>query len=249
MNHRILYIFLFCLGVSVYAQSSTLKSANELYSKGDYSAAAQIYETILEKEGVAPQVYYNLGNAYYKLNETGRSILNYERALRLAPGFEDAKTNLSMAQLKVVDNIVPTPDFFLVGWIEQLVKLLTSNNWFYASVLMLILCLITGFAFLFSNTHSLRKISFYFSAVFLALCIVMLIFSGLRKDQLENHRDAIIMMGVVVVKSSPDKSGTDLFQLHEGTKVRIKSVLGNWVEIKIGNGEIGWVESENIEKI
>lgn len=250
MRQRFRYLFLlFCFSVSVWAQDSPLKTANELYNKGDFTAAAEHYEAILKNEGIAPQVYFNLGNSYYKLNETGRSILNYERALRLSPGFEDAKINLTMAQLKVVDNIVPTPDFFLIAWIGSLIKLLTTNIWFYGSVAMLILCIITGFIFLFANTRSFRKTFFYLSSVFLSICIVSLLFSGIRKNQLENHNDAIIMSGVVIVKSAPDKSGTNLFQLHEGTKVRIKSALGNWVEIKIGNGEIGWVELDNIEKI
>ena len=250
MRHRLRYLFLLlCFSVSVWGENASLKTANELFNKGDYTAAAEKYEAILKNEGIAPQVYYNLGNAYYKLNETGRSILNYERALRLLPGFEDAKINLAMTQLKVVDNIVPAPDFFLIGWIDGFIKLLTSNSWFYISVILLILCIITGFLFLFANTQSFRKFSFYLSTIFLTLCIITLLFSGIRKSQLENHIDAIIMSGVVVVKSAPDKSGTDLFQLHEGTKVRIKSELGNWVEIKIGNGEIGWVELESIEKI
>ncbi len=250
MKKRLKYLFLlFCFSVSIWAQNSSLTTANELYNKGDYTAAAEKYEAILKNEGIAPEVYYNLGNTYYKLNETGRSILNYERALRLSPGFKDAKINLTMAQLKVVDNIIPTPDFFLIGWIDGLIKLLTTNVWFYISVIMLIICLITGFVFLFADTRSFRKTFFYVSAFFLSLCVVTLLFSGIRKNQLENHNDAIIMSGVVVIKSAPDKSGTDLFQLHEGTKVKIKSVLGNWVEVKIGNGEIGWIELESIEKI
>ncbi|MDO9152894.1 MAG: tetratricopeptide repeat protein [Paludibacter sp.] len=250
MIKRFANIFLFfCFSVSVLAQDVTLKSANNLYSKGDYTAAALQYEIILEKQGIAPEVYYNLGNAYYKLNETNRSILNYERALRLSPDFEDAKINLSMAQAKVIDNIVYSPDFFIMNWMNFIVKLMSSNNWLYFSVIMLLLSIIACFIFLFANSRSARKTSFYFSTVFLSFCIVSLVFSGVRKDQLVNHRDAIIMSGVVVAKSSPDKSGTDLFQLHEGTKVKIKSTLGNWVEIKIGNGEIGWVQLEEIERI
>ena len=83
----------------------------------------------------------------------------------------------------------------------------------------------------------------------MAISVLAFVFAGIRKDQVVNHNDAIVMTGVVTVKSSPDKSGTDLFQLHEGTKVAIKSTLGNWTEIKLGNGNIGWVEQENIEKI
>ena len=214
MRRVILFLSLIlCFGSVLFAQSSRVKQANDLYSKGNYSDAAKLYEKVLATEGVAPELYYNLGNAYYKLSETGKSILNYERAIRLAPTFEDAHVNLELAQLKVVDNIVQTPTFFLGRWIENLIKLLTSNQWIAVS----------------------------FS--------VFIIFSDVRKDQMVNHREAIVMTGVVTVKSSPDKSGTDLFQLHEGTKVVVKSTLGKWTEIILGNGNIGWVEQDNIENI
>ena len=95
----------------------------------------------------------------------------------------------------------------------------------------------------------IRKFSFYFATVLVGISFVSLIFAGVRKGQIINHSDAIVMSGVISVKSSPDKSGTDLFQLHEGAKVTIKSTLGSWTEIKLSNGAIGWVEQVNIEKI
>lgn len=241
------FILWFCL--SAFAQTGTVKMANDLYVKGNYTDAAKLYEKILTNEGVAPELYYNLGNAYFKCNEIGRSILNYERALRLAPGFDDARYNLELTQLKVIDNIVQTPSFFLGRWIENLVKLLTSNQWILISIMVFIFCLISAFLFLFGPTRRVRKTSFYIGFVFLGISIFTVIFSGVRKDQMINHNEAIVMTGVITVKSSPDKSGTDLFQLHEGTKVNIKSTFGKWTEIKLGNGSIGWVEDVNIEKI
>lgn len=248
---RIIIIFtaILIFGMSMFAQPASVKLANELYKKGDYQQAAKQYEDIIVKEGVAPELYYNLGNAYYKANEIGRSILNYERALRLSPTYDDARFNLDMVQLKVVDNIVQAPTFFLGRWIENLIKLFTSNQWVMFSVTGFVVCLILVFMFVFGSTRETRKMSFYASSVLLVMSIFTLVFAGVRKDQLLNHRDAIVMSGVVTVKSSPDKSGTDLFQLHEGTKVNIKSTLGSWTEIKLGNGNIGWVENPNIEKI
>jgi tetratricopeptide (TPR) repeat protein len=226
-----------------------VKLANELYAKGDYSNAAKQYEKILSNEGMAPEIYFNLGNAYYKSNEIGRSILNYERALRLSPSFDDARFNLELVQLKVVDNIVPTQTFFIGRWIQNLVKLLTSNQWLFFSVGVFIFCILFAFIFVFGPSRFLRKSSFYISTVLLGVSFFALIFSGIRKTQMCNHREAIVMSGVISVKSSPDKSGTDLFQLHEGAKVSIKSTLGQWTEIKLANGSVGWVEQVNIEKI
>jgi len=250
MKRIILFLsVILCFGSVTFAQPAIVKQANDLYSKGNYSDAAQLYEKILATEGVAPELYYNLGNAYYKSAETGKSILNYERAIRLAPTFEDARVNLELAQLKVVDNIVQTPTFFLGRWIEDLIKLLTSNQWIAVSFSVFIVGLILAFLFIFAPSLLIRKMSFYVGTALLVISLCTLVFSGVRKNQMVNHREAIVMTGVVTVKSSPDKSGTDLFQLHEGTKVVIKSTLGKWTEIILGNGNVGWVEQENIENI
>lgn len=250
MKRIVLFIsIMLCFSSLAVAQSGAVKQANDLYAKGNYNEAAKLYEKILSIEGVAPELYYNLGNAYYKSGETAKSILNYERALRLKPTFDDARFNLELAQLKVVDNIVPAPTFFLGRWIENLIKLLTSNQWLIISASVFLLSLVLAFLFVFASSLIIRKVSFYVGATLISICIVSAAFSGIRKGQLVNHNEAIVMSGVVSVKSSPDQSGTDLFQLHEGAKVKVKSTLGKWTEIKLGNGNVGWIEQENIEKI
>ena len=236
-------------GISAIAQSPDVKQANSLYSKGNYADAAKLYEKVLSTKGVAPELYFNLGNAYYKSNEIGHSILNYERALRLLPTFDDARYNLEIAQLKVVDNVSQNQQFFIGRWADGFVKMFNSNQWFWISFTLFLVTLILLFIFIFGPSRQMRKIAFYFAGVILGISLLSFVFSGIRKDQLLNHRDAIIMSGVVSVKGSPDKSGTELFQLHEGTKVSIKSTLGSWTEIKLGNGNVGWVEQENIERI
>ena len=250
MKRILLFLsFIMCLGPVAFAQTNALKLANDLYAKGDYSNAAKQYEKILSTNKVAPELYFNLGNAYYKSNEIGHSILNYERALRLLPSFDDARFNLELAQLKVVDNIVPSQTFFVGRWIQNLIKLLTSNQWMLISFSVFIFCLASAFLFIFGSKRFIRKISFYLAMVLLSVSFFTLIFAGIRKGQMYNHSEAIVMTGAISVKSSPDKSGTDLFQLHEGAKVTIKSTLGSWTEIKLSNGSIGWVEQVNIEKI
>jgi len=235
--------------VGLQAQSSALKQANTLYTKTQYADAAKQYEKVLDTEGVAPELYFNLGNAYYKSNELGKSILNYERALRLSPTYEDARYNLDIAQQKVIDNIAQNQSFFIGKWIDAIIKALNSNQWFWFSLILFLLCLSSAFLFIFGSSRALRKVSFYMGSVLLGVSLLTVVFAGIRKDQLMNHHEAIVMTGTVSVKGSPDKSGTDLFQLHEGTKVVVKSTLGSWVEIKLGNGNIGWVEQENIERI
>ncbi len=250
MKRILLFLSLaLCLGQLAFSQTNAVKMANSLYAKGDYTNAAKQYEKILSENKVAPELYFNLGNAYYKSNEIGRSILNYERALRLSPSFDDARFNLELAQLKVVDNIVPSQTFFIGRWIQNLIKLLPSNEWMFSSFGVFILCLFFVFLFIFGPSRFVRKMSFNFALALLALTLISLTFAGVRRNQMYNHSEAIVMTGVISVKSSPDKSGTDLFQLHEGAKVSIKSTLGSWTEIKLANGSIGWVEQTNIERI
>lgn len=251
MKH--IYILLFSIVCSFFtlsaSSSDSIKQANDLYAQGEYLLAAEQYENIISNQGVAPEIYYNLGNAYYKADETGRAILNYERALRLAPNYADAKHNLELAQLKVLDNVPAIETFFLMKWIENLIKLFSSNTWIYISVSLFVVAIILAFLFVFGNSHNLRKFSFYISLVLLVFTVATFAFSGVRKGQMLNHRDAIIMSAAITVKSSPDQSGTDLFQLHEGTKVLVNSTLGEWVEIKLGNGNVGWVQASAVERI
>lgn len=225
------------------------EQANDLYAKGKFIDASRLYEDILKEDGPAPELFYNLGNVYYKLNETARSILNYERALSMSPMYEDARVNLELANAKIVDNIALEDSFFLRHWYDVLVSLLSSNQWFWISWAMFIVFLSGVYFFIFGNSEFLRKTFFYVGLVFLAVSIITFTFSGVRKTQQITKQKAIVMTGVVVVKSSPDKSGTDLFQLHEGTKVAITSQLGDWTEIRLGNGNVGWLESSSIEGI
>lgn len=235
-------------GVAV-ADSTALKQANDLYANGNYQEASSAFEAILLNDGIAPELYFNLGNAYFKSNELGKAILNYERALRIEPDYADARHNLEFANLKVVDNIAVNDAFFLKKWIDMLVKLRSSNGWFYFGGVVFMLTMISLLLFVFGKTMLVRKSFFYLAIVGLLVSIGAIAFSEIRKQQLLQHNEAIILSGVVVVKSAPDKSGTDLYQLHEGAKVTVISILGDWFEVKPGNGTVGWVEVKHLEKI
>lgn len=243
-------ILLLALSNMLQAQTDTaLKQANDNYAAGNFETAAQQYEDIIANQGIAPELYYNLGNAYYRLDETAKAILNYERALRLRPNYKDAMVNLEFAQQKVTDNIVLTPSFFIKRWIEVIIKWLNTETWFYLSVITFVSGLAALLLFFFGSQVNFRRISFYGAVVLFGFSLLTLIFAISQKNQFEKHQHAIIMSGVVTIKSSPDRSGTDLFQLHEGTKVLLKTELGNWAEIEIGNGSLGWIEKKNIEQI
>jgi hypothetical protein len=163
--------------------------------------------------------------------------------------FEDAAFNLEFANQKVIDNVVMSESFFLRKWINLLIRVQSSDAWFITGIISFLLTFTGILLFIFGRSSVSRKTGFYAGVFFLVITISSVIFSFSRYKMLEEHREAIILSGAVIVKSSPDKSGTDLFQLHEGTKVAVQSELDNWVEIRLGNGNEGWVEARHLEKI
>lgn len=251
-NYLILFLTMI-LSVSLNAQKDSLlihnlPRANEMYKQGQYSDAATMYEEILH-QGVSAELYYNLGNCYYKTDEIGRAILNYERALRLNPRFKDAAYNLKIAESKIVDNVNSSPTFFVKRWINGLISVFSSNQWSIVSLSFFVIMLAAFLFFVFSTTRGRRKFSFYTTIICAVLFAVTFSFAGVRKDQFVKHKSAIVLAGSVTAKSAPDESGTDLFQLHEGTRVHIKTTLGTWVEISLENGAVGWLEEKTIERI
>jgi len=231
------------------SSATLLEMAATSYSKGRYSEATELYESILKNKGLSDKVYYNLGNAYFKCDRLAPAILNFERALRLNPSDDDARFNLEMCQARIVDKIDPIGMFFIVRWYHSLGNLLNSNGWAYVSIaffLMFIGCL---FAYFFARRRWLKKSGFFVGVLLLVFSTLSFVYSAQGSNRITNPDEAILFTLSVTVKSSPDKSGTDLFVLHEGTKMKIRSVLGDWSEIELEDGNIGWLLSKDIQII
>jgi len=231
------------------AQNDMFQQANEAYSKNEFQVAANLYEELLKANGESAIVYYNLGNSYYKLNETAQSILNFERALLLEPGNKDIRFNLEIARLKAVDRIEPVEDFFLTEWFHSIQNLLSTDAWSNFSIVCFILMIVCLFLFYFSRRIFLKKSGFYVGLGLLICVVLGNCFAYNQKKKLTNRNSAIIFAPTTTIKSSPDNSGTDLFILHEGTKVELKNKLGDWNEIETADGNVGWIKNSEIEVI
>lgn len=246
------FIFIIITFVSVHAENQhniLLDSANQAYINGDYTKAISQYEMILEQGYESAALYYNLGNAYYKQNIVDKAILNYERALLLKPNDEDIKYNLEMANRLTVDRIEKLPDFFLSVWFKNIVKWFSPDVWAIISISSFLLTLVFISIYLYTRKYGLKKLSFWLGFAFILITIFSLVISYKQKQKILVKDTAIIMSPSVTVKSSPDKSGTDLFVIHEGTKVWIQDHVGEWKEIKLSDGSKGWLKVENIEEI
>ena len=227
--------------------TSLFLNGNTHYAEGNYAEAVVQYQQLIEQQPSA-EAYYNLGNAYFKQGELAQSILAYERALRLRPSYKDAQHNLQFAQTKIVDNIEDIHSFFLANWMRTVRNSLTQQVWMAISISIFIVMLISIFVFFFTSTVWLRKTAFY-TTIF---ALLISIFACLNARSLHlrdtQREEAIVLQGVVNVKSSPDDSGTDLFAVHEGTKVVITEHIGDWCCIHVGDN-IGWMQLIYLEKI
>ena len=234
---KLLFIFLNIL----------FSQANAQYAEGNYAEAAAQYEQVIAEQPSA-EAYYNLGNAYFKQGELAQAILAYERALRIEPSYKDAKHNLLFAQSRIVDNIEDTQSFFLSNWLKAIRNALNQQTWMILSIALFICMLIGFFLFAFSQTVWVRKTAFYTSLVALLISLVACINAGSLHHRDTARAEAIITQGIVNAKSSHDRSGTDLFTVHEGTKVEITETIGDWCCIHVGN-YIGWMPLAHLERI
>jgi tetratricopeptide (TPR) repeat protein len=224
-------------------------SANDAYSKGKFEEAIKLYESIIKDSRESYSLYYNLGNAYFKSGNIAQAILNYERAKKLNPDDEDINANLKLAYLKTEDKIEAAPSLFLEQWQSGVTDQMNEKSW---SVLVIV-SLICGFLFfsvyVWSYKKSLKQTGFFVGSGFLILAIITFF---IAKDKYERTRysdSGIITSSSVTVTGSPSEKGTRLFLLHEGTKVKITEENADWTEIKIANGNVGWVKTNNLQKI
>ncbi len=225
------------------------QAGDSAYLNEDYNSAIQIYEALL-RNGEAMEVYYNLGNSYYKTQDYAHAILNYERALLLSPGNSDVRFNLDLARSKTVDRENTVSEIFFMTWIKAITNRLSSDAWARWGITFFILLLAGTGVYLFSRDIRLRKIGFTVAVLSLVFCILSNVCANSQMNRLVDRHDAIIMQPSVTVRSTPSDSGTELFVLHEGHKVSITDdSMQGWKEIRIADGKKGWVSTEAIEVI
>ncbi|MBN2520164.1 MAG: tetratricopeptide repeat protein [Bacteroidales bacterium] len=244
----ILLLVLFPL--SVFARHAELfDSANIAYSEKKYEQAALKYEAIILSGYESYEIYYNLGNSYFKLKNLPKAILNYERALLLKPNDEDIKYNLELANANTIDKLEAIPPLFFIVWLNNLAQLTHSNKWALISIICFVVFLILFLVYLFTKKISIKKVSFWVGIITLIISLTSFSLSSRNRNLYLKNNAAIVLAPSVTAKSTPDDTGTDLFVVHEGTKVFVTDKLDIWVEIKLSDGNKGWIKELFIEKI
>lgn len=224
------------------------ESAGQSYAEGDYKKALELYTRLEKEAGISASLYYNIGNSYFKENNLAKSILYYNKALKIDPTNSDIQHNLLVANALTTNKIKEVPKFFLVRWIETVRNLLSSNGWAQISIVTFAIFLSMAVAFLLSRKASRRKHSFTIGLIAFIVTILTSIAAASQEQAQTDNTKAIVMNNAVAVKSSPDDAGKDIFVLNEGVKVTISESIGKWSKITIASGDSGWLESKNIEK-
>lgn len=247
---RLSIIFLFLCMIQFVAASVTKEEADHAYQNNDFKAAIEKYEMILSTQGESAEIYYNLGNSYFKDKNIAKAVLNYERALLLNPGDADIRFNLEMAHSKTVDQITPASEVFIVTWVNALANTLSERGWGILGIASFILLLAGLVFYIFGNRIWVKKVGFISAVIFLVVTVSSNLFANGQRDELEIRESAVVMAPSVTAKSTPNESGTDLFVLHEGTKVYIEdNSMKGWKEIRLEDGNKGWLPAEAIEVI
>lgn len=225
------------------------KQAGELYSSGDYSGAAALYRKLYEEGYRSSDLFYNAGNAFFKMGDNASAILFYERAKLIAPADEDIDYNLQIAWSRITDRFETVPQLFFVRWFDFLSLLAPTNAWAVAALTMFVLALLLAVIFLTKARAHGRLLSFWLSVASLILA-GLLISLAIRNNSLVNHnRKAVITCSIVTGRSSPGEAGNELFVLHSGTTVTIEQELGEYREVRLPDGNKGWIGSSCMEKI
>ena len=251
---RLFQILYFCLlffpKISTAQEAHTLlQQAADAYANGDYQTAISQYEQIIVNGQHAFQVYYNLGNAYFKNNQIAPAILNYERAARINPADTDLQHNLAMAKSRTVDKVdmLAVPEF-VTGY-KSFVNATPADRWGAYSIAAFLLMLIAIATFLYFSKKWIKQVTLGSGILMALLAIIFFIFGWQQSTWLNSRKEAIIFQPSITVTSTPDSTGEELFVLHEGTKVRIVERFRNWVRIRIGDGNTGWVPEEAAKEI
>ena len=233
------------------AQNNTLfGQGNSLYNDGKFQDAINTYERILDTKNHSAELYFNLANAYYKLNRIAPSVYYYEKALQLSPKDEDIINNLSFAKNMTIDDIEVMPEMGFAKITNQVINTYSFDTWAKLSVFFVVLFVVLFLAYYFSYSSTSKRFAFLVSNLSIVLILITLAFAFQKYDYEEKDKPAIVFAQESEIKSEPNLRSEIAFKLHEGTKVQVLEVYNeNWTKIKLADGKTGWISSEDIKEL
>ncbi|MEP7170055.1 MAG: tetratricopeptide repeat protein [Bacteroidota bacterium] len=243
ISQLLLFVLIFFNGSLSIAQSSqsTFDQANKFYIDKNYYKAADFFESLVKSGKISAEVYYNLGNAYYKSGNYASAILNYERAKKLKPSDPDIDFNLRLANLNTIDKIEPAPQVFYAKWWNDFVNGSSIEAHSKKGLVFIWIAFFISLLYIFINISAVKKLTFIATFILFCCGIFTLFLSQKQLNDMHDNKTAIIIPSSIYVKGSPDENSINLFMLHSGTKVTVIDELQSWKRIRIANGNEGWI--------
>lgn len=226
-----------------------MNEANQFYQNKMYEEAIEKYNSILELNYESSALYYNIGNAYYRSAKIGKAILNYERGLKLDPNNEDLLYNLSIVKARTIDRIKEVPKIFIVEWWELLISSLSTTMWQIVVILFYILLLASITLYFVTKSGAAQRVSIFTTLIGLsgAILFSIILFANVQRETSTDF--GIVTTHTISAKQSPNETSDDLFVIHEGLKVAVQEVFGEWNKIKLSDGKVGWLPKNSLEMI
>ncbi len=223
---------------------------NSLYNEGKFQDAINVYESILDTENHSAELYFNIANAYYKMNRIAPSVYYYEKALQLSPNDKDIKNNMSFAQNMTIDAIEVIPEMGFSKITKNIINKFSFDNWAILSIIFVMLFVVLFLAYYFSYSTNRKRFAFISSNLSLGLVLITLMFAFQKYEYDQNDNPAIVFAQETEIKSEPNLRSEIAFKLHEGTKVQVLEIYNeNWTKIKLADGKTGWISSQDIKEL
>ncbi|MDR2011022.1 MAG: tetratricopeptide repeat protein [Bacteroidales bacterium] len=223
-------------------------SAFNYYLEGDYDNALRIYSNLYEQDYSSADLYYNMGNCYYKNGDIANAVYFYEKAHILKPGDKDIDHNLKIATSNIRNKVEKIPEVFYVTWYNNFISIMSSDSWAVISIVFFVTSLLLVILFLFSRKIIIRKTGFILGIIFFITSIMSFIFAKSQAHLINNNTYAIVFEPSMV-KSSPSEDSMNLFEINEGLKVEVIDSINIWINVRLADGKEGWVPGKNIKRL
>ncbi|MFT4698836.1 MAG: tetratricopeptide (TPR) repeat protein [Flavobacteriaceae bacterium] len=248
--NKILFILAFLLSAVSFGQNDALfEQGKGLYKAEKYQEAITTWMKILNNKVHSSEVYFNLGNAHYKMSNVGPSIYYYEKALQLSPNDSEIKNNLAFAQNATVDAIEALPKTIFSKWYTTIAEILHFESWAVVSIVISLSAIVLFLLYHFSYSESKKRLFFVSSLCLFFVLIISITMSYTTYNEAMKKNPAIVFSESTEVKSEPNLGSEAVFTLHEGTKVQIIIKEDDWARIRLVDGKDGWIPLSDLKEL
>jgi tetratricopeptide (TPR) repeat protein len=246
MRNTLIMLLIFPVVCFAKQPDERLKKAEESYDGRRYKEAIAAYQQLVDEGYKSAGLYFNLGNSYYRNEEIGRAIYYYELSRKLEPDDEDVRINLGIASAKTIDKIETRENFLIQAVKTNVLSSMSTRTWAWLSILSVVLAAASFFAFVAAGSVAGKRTGFILCCAFAGCFLVTYLLGWSAAESKNDNKFAIVLAREVKVMNEPTASGTSKFTLHEGTKIRVLDINGDWLMLKLDNGNEGWVKAEDV---